>query len=236
MEAKAQWTQRWTLRPWLGEFGDAIGDPDWVNSEMHLEVMIKRVWRCTLRRWPSEFGYVLGDDYRAYSEIHWHPIIERVSRCTWRPGLGKLLRKSRVNLEIHFGGCDRARLDEYLEVVDGRSAECWDFIYQLVVSQAGEWVNVSFPMNLLWRTAGWWWICREVHRKLKLHSGVKSKSEECSDDSQSEEDAVLGVCCTGCMLYWVYAALGVCCTQCSLLVIAWRGREGLINVGFLRWW
>jgi len=28
--------------------------------------------------------------------------------------------------------------------------------------------------------------------------------------------AVLGVCCTRCMLYLVYAVLGVCCTQCML--------------------
>ena len=33
-------------------------------------------------------------------------------------------------------------------------------------------------------------------------------------DSRSWEDAVLGVCCTWCMLYPVYAVLGVCCTQC----------------------
>jgi len=26
--------------------------------------------------------------------------------------------------------------------------------------------------------------------------------------------AVLGVCCTRCMLYLVYAELSVCCTQC----------------------
>jgi hypothetical protein len=43
-------------------------------------------------------------------------------------------------------------------------------------------------------------------------------------DSRSSDDAVrgvsvnavLGVRCTGCMLYWVYAVLGVCCTQCML--------------------
>ena len=30
------------------------------------------------------------------------------------------------------------------------------------------------------------------------------------------DDAVLGIFCTRCMLYLVYAVLGVCCTWCML--------------------
>jgi len=33
--------------------------------------------------------------------------------------------------------------------------------------------------------------------------------------------AVLGVCCTRCML-----VLGVCCTRCQLMIVTWRDREG----------
>ena len=32
--------------------------------------------------------------------------------------------------------------------------------------------------------------------------------------------AVLGVCCTWCMLYLVYAVLGVCCTRCMLYSVS----------------
>jgi len=44
--------------------------------------------------------------------------------------------------------------------------------------------------------------------------------------------AVLGVCCTLCMLYLVYAVLGVCCTRCQLMMMAWRDREGWLNFVF----
>jgi hypothetical protein len=44
--------------------------------------------------------------------------------------------------------------------------------------------------------------------------------------------AVLGVCCTWCMLYLVYAVLGVCCTQCQLMIMAWWDRQGSLNLVF----
>ena len=47
---------------------------------------------------------------------------------------------------------------------------------------------------------------------------------------------ILGVCCTRCMLYSVYAVLGVCCTQYWLMIMARRDRVGWLNVVFLRWW
>jgi hypothetical protein len=44
--------------------------------------------------------------------------------------------------------------------------------------------------------------------------------------------AVLGVCCTWCMLYSVHVVLDVCCTQSQYIIIAWRNREGLLNIVF----
>jgi len=41
----AHW--RCTWRPWSSVFGDTLGEWDRVNSEMHLEAGIERVWRCT---------------------------------------------------------------------------------------------------------------------------------------------------------------------------------------------
>jgi len=51
---------RCTWRPWLSEFGDALGGCDWASLEIHLEAVIERVWRYTWRPWSSEIGGVLG--------------------------------------------------------------------------------------------------------------------------------------------------------------------------------
>jgi hypothetical protein len=48
---------------------------------------------------------------RASLEMHWEAVIERVWRCTWRPRLSEFG-------DAHVAGYDRARLEEYLEVVD----------------------------------------------------------------------------------------------------------------------
>jgi len=52
------------------------------------------------------------------------------------------------------------------------------------------------------------------------------------EDKQSWVDAVLGVCCTRCMLYSVYVVLDVCCTHCQLMIMAWRDRKGLLKIVF----
>jgi len=64
------------------------------------------------------------------------------------------------------------RLDEYLEAVDGRRARCWDTIHQLVNSQPGECDNVPLPLITHGELVDGGRSCREVRRKLKLHSGV----------------------------------------------------------------
>jgi len=124
-----EWTQRYNPRLWSSQFGDAIGDRDWMNSEIDSEAMIE--W-----------------DY------------------------------------------DWARLEEYLEVVDleavdGRRAKCRDSIHRLVNLKLWECDEVTLPWKLLSRTGWWWSIGREVRRKLKLHSGVNSKSGQWRDDRQS---------------------------------------------------
>jgi hypothetical protein len=43
-----------------------------LNSEMHLEAVIERDWRCIWRPRSS------------HSEMHLEAVIERVWRCTWR--------------------------------------------------------------------------------------------------------------------------------------------------------
>jgi len=170
-----EWTQRYTPRPWLSEFGDAIGDRDGVNSEMHWEAVIEWVWRCTLRAvieqvcrctlrpWSSEFGGAIGDWDWVNSEIYWDAMIERVWRCTWRP-------KSSEHRDA-------------LRAV--RCARCWDSIHWLVNLKQWECDEVTLPLKLLWGNSWWQSICREVRRKQKLHSGVNSKLREWRDDKQS---------------------------------------------------
>jgi hypothetical protein len=75
-----------------------------------------------------------------------------------------------------------------------------------------------------------------VGRELRLYFLVNSELNECRElgttysgerwETGREREivdlgmmqyvayAVLGVCCTQCMLYSVYAVLSVCCTQC----------------------
>jgi len=51
-----------------------------VNSEMHLEAVIERVWRCTWRLRSSELRDVLGGRDRASLEMHLEAVIVRTCR------------------------------------------------------------------------------------------------------------------------------------------------------------
>ena len=62
---------RCTWRRRLIELRDALGDWDRVNSEMHLEAGIERVWWYTWMRWSCE----LAGRNRASLEIHWEAVI-----------------------------------------------------------------------------------------------------------------------------------------------------------------
>ena len=134
-------------------------------------------------------------------EVHLKMTIEWTQRYTPRPWFSEFG-------DALVASYDRARLDEYLEVVDleavdGRRAKCWDSIHQLVNSKPLECDEVTLPLKILWRTGWSRSIGREVRGKLTLHSGVNSKSREWRDDRQSYVYAVLGVFCTRCMLHSV---------------------------------
>jgi len=183
LEIEIEWTQRCTGRPWPSEFGDALGGRGRVNSEMHFEAVIERVWRCSWRPRLSELRDTLGGRDRASLEMHLEAEIEWTESCTWRPWSSEFG-------DALVAGYDRARLEEYLEVVDleavgGRRARCWDSIHRLLNSKPWECDKVTSPLKLLWRTGWWRWSGREVRRKLKQHSGVNSKSWEWRDDRQS---------------------------------------------------
>ena len=79
-----------------------------------------------------------------------------------------------MSLGIHFGGCDRAGYDTFLEVVDGRCAMCGTSIHLLVDSQRWESDNVTLPLNSHGKLADGSQLYREARWKLKLHSWVNS--------------------------------------------------------------
>jgi len=55
---------------------DALGGQDRVNSEIHSEAVIERVWRCIWRPRSSELRDALGGRDRASLEMHWEAVIE----------------------------------------------------------------------------------------------------------------------------------------------------------------
>jgi len=55
-----------------------------VNSEMHWEAVIERVWTCTWRPRSSELRNALGGRDRSGLEMHLQAMIERDWRSTWR--------------------------------------------------------------------------------------------------------------------------------------------------------
>jgi len=136
-------------------------------------------------------------------------------------------------------GYDLGRLEEYLEVVDleavnGRRTRCWDSIHRLVDAKLWARDEVNLPLKLFWRTGWWQSICRAVRRKLKLHSGVNSKSRE-SRDRNYLVYAVLGVCCTRRMLHSVlthpdgmerYRGMTLLCVL-AMMVELWTRKTGM---------
>jgi len=127
-------------------------------------------------------GLAARGDFQQF-EVHLKMTIKWTQRYTprlWSTEFGDAL----------VAGYDRARLEEYLEVVDleavdGKSARCWDSIHRLDDSKPWECDEATLPLKFIWRTGWWRSISRGVRGKLKLYSGVNSKSREWRDDRQS---------------------------------------------------
>ena len=58
-----------------------------LNSEMHLEGVIKQVWRFIWRPRLRNSEMHLEAEIKLNSEMHLEAVIERAWRCTWRPKL-----------------------------------------------------------------------------------------------------------------------------------------------------
>jgi len=125
LETEIEWTQRWTWMQRSSEFGDALGDRERVNSEMHLEAVIERVWR-----------YALGGRNRVNLEMHSEAVIERVWRCTcrlWSSEIGGVLEGGQSG-----GGSSGGRRDG-----------SWDSIHWLTrnCGNVENWVQHDLPRD-----------------------------------------------------------------------------------------
>jgi hypothetical protein len=69
----------------LAQLRGAPENDDRVNSGIHPQAVIERVWRYTWRPRSSEFGDAIGSRDRASLEIHLEAAIERVWTCSWKP-------------------------------------------------------------------------------------------------------------------------------------------------------
>jgi len=74
---------------------DAFGGYARSSLEMHLEDMIKPVWRCNWRQILSELRDALGGCDRASLEIHLQAMIERDWRSTRRQLIWREARRQR---------------------------------------------------------------------------------------------------------------------------------------------
>jgi len=176
--------------------------PRCVNSEMHSEIVIERVWRwtCGLRNgasWEIHLVAVielvwryalLGDDCANFQAG-----IEPVWRYTWRPWWREF--------GDALGACDQARSDENLEAVDGWPAGT-QFISWLILNCG----NVTWWLHL-WSSYG---ELPGGGRSVGRYAGSWSYIQGSTRNRENEGT-------TGklrCMLYLAYAVLSECCTQC----------------------
>jgi len=195
-----EWTQRYTLRAWWCEFGDALGGGNWAWLEIPLEAVIEWTYKCTWRPQSCE----QGSHNPASLESHLEAVMERVWGWTWRPCSCELGGRNRASLVVHFGGHDRARLDEYLEAVKGQRAGCREYIHQLVHSQTWECEKVTLLLSYHGKLADGGRSCGEA--TLEAAAAFRG---QLSLMRMKGRQTTLGGYCTLCMLYSVYAVFGV---------------------------
>jgi len=82
--AMAHW---WcTLRLWSSVFGNAVGDEDWVNTEIHLEAGIRQLWNPTWRlRDGVNWDMYLENEWASEPKMHLKAVIKWTQICAWEP-------------------------------------------------------------------------------------------------------------------------------------------------------
>jgi len=85
-----------------------------------VEAAIELTQRCAPRPWFSEFGDALGGHDHGNLEA----VIGRVWTCAWAGMIVRTWRPQSCEFGATLGGCDRARSDEFLEVVLATVPDC----------------------------------------------------------------------------------------------------------------
>jgi len=225
---------RHTWRPWSTVLGNALGDWNLVNSEMHLESRIEPIWWCTWRLWD-----------RVNWEMHFQTGIKQVWRCTWRP-------IDRVNSEMHLEAVIerdwrciwmRRSSEPIIErVVRYTWRKWWNKIGEVL---GGGWSGYSWyecsqsggsqsgcsycggcesgSSRLGGMCNGSWesihWLARNCGNVENWVQHGPLRDWLGAGDSQSWDNAVRSVCSRQHMQYSVYAVLGVCCIRCMLYLL-----------------
>jgi len=134
LEAMIDRVWRFTGRPWLSEFGDALGGRDGMKSEMHLETEIKWTQWCTWRLRSSELSDALGGRGRAsldihleakieWTQMHCETLTERVWKYTCRLWSGEI---GAVLGGVQFGGSRDGSWDSiHWLTCNCRNVESW---------------------------------------------------------------------------------------------------------------
>jgi len=156
-----EWTQRYTLRPWLSKFWHALGGLDRVNSDMHSKL------------WSREsFGGrdPVNSEMRCEAEIDW------THRCTCGPLWGKcgdeLCGCDGASLEMHLWrpwsseqrdalrGCYRASVEMHLQAMIDRDRR-WSLCKLSMGGALGAYETLL--ISLLTRNCGnvtmWLYLC-----------------------------------------------------------------------------
>ena len=205
---------RCTCRPRLSELRDVLGGCNWASLVRHLEAKIEWTHRCTLSCISTELRVEYGGRDRASFGMHFEADIEWTHRCNGRPWLN--------GYGDAIGGRDRVNSGIHLVAVikrEWRCARAW-LIKIGAELRGGRFGSSGFER----RSNGSWdsihWITHNVGNveNWVQHGALREQWDWLgAEDSQSWDDA----------------ALGVCCTWCWLMIIGRRDREGWLNFLFL---
>jgi len=174
LEAEIEWTQRCTWRPGSSELRDALRGRDRAN----LEAVIERVWRYTWWLWLSECGDELGGCDRASLEIHLEAVMKWDWTRTWRRSM------------------DGAPGAETL-------------IISYLTHNRG---NVTMWLYLWALMESWLMAVDRVGRYAGIWCYIQGSTRNHENEGKTNN--------LGWMLYSVYAVLGVCCTRCMLYSVS----------------
>jgi len=169
---------------------------------MHLEAAINWVWRYTAIPWSCE---PRGHDCAGF-EMQLETMIEH--ECWGSLSWSMVGRPGTVTL-----------LSWWLNCISGNATGChyhsafraiWLLVFNLTETHArSSRYNQRSSNNHLNE-------CNTVNHQLMLYTVY----------------AVLGICCTGCILYLEYIILSGYCTLCYLIIMTWRDWESWLNFIF----